>query len=124
MSAKTEELRKYELMVVVKALLPDDVRIKSLESVKSIIADNGGAIKSTDIWGKKYLAYKIDGHNEGYYVVYEVELPPASLNEVNKSLNLQSELLRFIIVTADGEIAGSASSKEGSVIAFDKDIKA
>ena len=110
-------------MVIVKALLPDDVRKKALDAVKKIIFEHKGAVKDTDIWGKKYLAYKIKGHSEGYYVVYKVELPAESVSEVNKELNLQPELLRYLLITDDEGVFSTKTGKKGSVIAFDKDIE-
>ncbi|MCD8545751.1 30S ribosomal protein S6 [Candidatus Woesebacteria bacterium] len=121
--APEQTLSKYEMMIVVKALLPDDVRNKTLDDVKKIIADKGGSIKDTDIWGKKYLAYKIQGHSEGYYVVYKIELPPEEVSEVNTELGRLADLLRFIVLK-DGEGQFETKvGKKGSVLAFDQDIK-
>lgn len=116
-------MRKYELMLIVKALLPDDVRNKALDSVKKIVSDNGGAVRDTDIWGKKYLAYKIQGHAEGYYVVYKLELPEEKAEEVRGLLQHQPELLRFVLLN-DGEGEFSVKvGKKGDVLAFDTEIK-
>ena len=116
-------LQKYELMIIVKALLPDDVRNKTLDEVKQIVSDNDGIVKDTDIWGKKYLAYKIEGHNEGYYVVYKLELPKESISKINKKLGMQSELLRYLLIK-DGEGKFTTKvGKKGEVLAFDTDIK-
>jgi ribosomal protein S6 len=67
--------------------------------------------------------YKIQGHAEGYYVVYKLELPEDKAEEIRKELNHQPELLRFMLLK-DGEGEFSVKvGKKGGVLAFDTDIK-
>lgn len=88
----------YELMVVSKPLLPDDVRKSLHKEVVKLTKRLDGEIKDTDVWGKRYLAYEINGHKEGYYILYLLELDPSEVNEFTRVLNLKQELLRFMFV--------------------------
>lgn len=92
---KTE---KYEFMGIIKPFLPEDVRIKLLDKIKGTVAQNGGKITKEDIWGKRHLAYPIKGHEEGYYFVFNVELPSKGLALVNREYRLIGDLLRYILL--------------------------
>jgi small subunit ribosomal protein S6 len=104
-----EELKRYELMVIFKPLLPDDVRKEAHKNIVELAERVGGEVKEADVWGKRYLAYKIDGHEEGYYIVYEMDLPSSEVNEVRKRLGNVGEVLRYMISRIDS--AAEAKTK-------------
>ncbi len=90
--------RFYELVVVFKPFLPDKVRLEADAKVEKIIEDVGGSVKNKAIWGKRFLAYAIKGHKEGYYILYYISLPSDKTKEVEKHLNRHSEVLRFLMI--------------------------
>lgn len=104
----------YEMMVILKPLLPDDVRKAIHKSIVKSITDMGGEVKDVDVWGKRYLAYKIKGHNEGYYIVYDFELASNHIEELSRQFKLKPEIIRFMIVTVDNpeEIGKSLKKKQ------------
>ncbi len=94
-------LKNYELMVVLKPLLPDDFRKEIHKELVDMVKGFGGEVVDVDVWGKRYLSYKIKGHNEGYYMVYEFKSTPESIAEVKRKLQLKQEVLRFMVVGVD-----------------------
>lgn len=95
-----KKMRNYEMMVVLKPLLPDDLR-KSIHKEFVSMIEKNGEVLDVDVWGKRYLAYKIQGHNEGYYIVYDFKSSPDVINEMKRILQLRQEILRFMIVEVD-----------------------
>ena len=93
-----KQLATYELMMALKPLLPDDVRKVIHKDVLDLVKAGKGKVIDTDVWGKRYLAYKIQGHNEGYYLLYQLELDSTSISEMKRKLELKQEILRFMIV--------------------------
>lgn len=91
----------YEMMVIFKPLLPDDVRRGSHKAIIDIVRNFGGEVTNADVWGKRYLAYKIQSHEEGYYIVYEFFLPQEGVHEVEAEIRRISEVLRFLITRID-----------------------
>lgn len=102
------------MMVALKPLLPDDVRKSVHKEFVQMIEGNGGEILDVDVWGKRYLAYKINGHNEGYYIVYDFKAFPAEITEMKRQLELRQEILRYMIVEVDNpeEIGKRIKKKE------------
>lgn len=91
----------YELLVILKPLLPDDVRKAIHKGISKTITDMKGEVKDVDVWGKRYLAYKIKGHNEGYYIVYLIDLPSDQVEEFSRQLRLKQEVIRFLVTKLD-----------------------
>jgi small subunit ribosomal protein S6 len=98
---REKKMRNYEMMVVLKPLLPDDLRKSIHKEFMDMMEQEGGEVLDVDVWGKRYLAYKIAGHNEGYYIVYDYKGSPEVINEMKRQLQLKPEILRFMIVEVD-----------------------
>lgn len=94
-------MKDYEMMMVLKSLLPDDVRKAMHKDFLELVKEQGGEVVDADVWGKRYLAYKIKGHNEGYYILYNFKLAPSKLAEIRRLLELKTEILRYLIVESD-----------------------
>jgi ribosomal protein S6 len=44
------------------------------------------------------LAYNIKKHEEGYYIVYKLNLDPSHSDVFQKELKLMNDILRFILI--------------------------
>jgi small subunit ribosomal protein S6 len=93
-------MAQYEIAVLYHPDLEVDLT-KAEDRVKKIVADNGGAITTTDNWGKRKLAYDIKGNEHAVYVVYTVELPGEGVQRVESTLNITDEVIRFLITKPD-----------------------
>ncbi|KUK67617.1 MAG: 30S ribosomal protein S6 [candidate division WS6 bacterium 36_33] len=93
-----KKLKNYEMMVALKPLLPDDLRKELHKEFVDMVQDDGGEVLDVDVWGKRYLAYKINGHNEGYYIIYNFKVSPSKIAEIKRQMQLKQEILRFMVV--------------------------
>src|SRR5581483_7606697 len=96
-----ENVRDYELMIVVRPDI-DDSQVKgAAERVQSLVTQRGGEITNVQQWGKRRLAYRIQHHAEGMYFVYRVRMEGDAAAEIEHELNLDEQVLRFIVVHLD-----------------------
>ena len=121
---KSSELPHYELLCLFSNKFSETEVEPIKASVVKIINDQGGKITLEDYWGKKKLAYRVDGFRNGYYYLLEFDLEQGSkLNEITNRLRLSKDVLRHQVIkkhqkTAD-EIA--EDSKIAAKIAARKD---
>jgi small subunit ribosomal protein S6 len=94
-------MRTYELMLIVRADLPEDDLAAQLETVKGWIETNGGEIIEANHWGTRRLAYEIKDQRDGYYVVYTLDLPSAAPVELERVMGISENVLRYMITRAD-----------------------
>jgi small subunit ribosomal protein S6 len=94
-------LKNYEMMAILKPLLPDDVRKSVHKGIVELVGELGGTVLDVDAWGKRYLAYKIKGHKEGYYLVYLFTLESENVKEMKRKMRLNPEVIRSLIITVD-----------------------
>lgn len=93
-------MKEYELTVLIHPDLETDLDAP-LSVVRKLVTDNGGKVVSEDAWGKKKLAYKINGQDFAVYHYMEVELPADAPLKISNTLNITDGVLRYLLVKAD-----------------------
>lgn len=88
-------------MVILKPLLPEDIRAIIQKKLDKLVKDSKGTINSTDSWGKRHLAYPIKKHEEGYYIVYQLTLDSDRVDNFQKELKLMNDILRFLLINLE-----------------------
>lgn len=96
-NVKEQCMHKYELVVLFKPLLFEDLKNGAISKINSFISKAKGNMTETDNIGKKLLAYPIKDFKEGYYVEYSVEIDSAKAKELERELNLEQDVLRFLL---------------------------
>lgn len=95
---ETTATRKYELFLVFQPTLTDKEVRKALDAVRDL-ATRHGSIIHEQIWGRRDLYYKIEGHEKGVYAVLCFEFEPAMLADLRAELGLHTVLLRYNLRT-------------------------
>lgn len=85
-------------MVILKPLLPEDIRSGIQKRIEKHIKDAKGEVTSMDVWGKRHLAYPIKKHDEGYYLVYKLTLSAEHSDKFQAELKLMNDILRFLLI--------------------------
>lgn len=94
--------RDYELTFVTR-VQEDDESLKAIvDKVRGWIDAGGGQVIKVDQWGRRRLAYPIDKQREGVYIFMQVQLEPANVKAIERNLELSENILRYLIVRADG----------------------
>lgn len=81
---------------------------EKLERFHGLLAgEQGGEITALDHWGKRQLAYEVEGQTSGHYVVAHFKAEPAVLPEFERILKLDDEVLRYLVVINEGELSST-----------------
>lgn len=93
--------RTYECVLVLDPGLDAEKITGQLERFQEQILHHGGLIRKWDRWGKKRLAYEINGKQYGYYVVVVFDLDPAAVKPMDRYARLNQLILRHLIVLVE-----------------------
>jgi len=91
-------MRPYEIVVVVRADLSESDMTAQVESIKGWVTTREGTITQVDHWGRRRLAYPVARQRDGYYVLIKADLPATAPKEIERSLRLTENILRFLVV--------------------------
>ena len=94
-------MNKYELVVVVNAVIEDDARAAVIEKAKDLITRFGGTISGVDEWGKKRLAYEIQKMNDGFYYFIKFEAETTAIAEIESQMRIRDNVLRYLCVKVE-----------------------
>lgn len=94
-------MRKYETIYVIDPALEEDATKALIERFSNLIESQGGEIEEIDEWGRRKLAYPIEDHNEGYYVLVKFNAEPDLPEELDRVYRITDEILRYLIIKDD-----------------------
>jgi small subunit ribosomal protein S6 len=100
---RERDVREYEIVYIFDSVLIEDQIAQKLDRYHRHIVDGGGEVTAVDHWGKRQLAYPIRKKTTGYYVVVQFTAPTDGLPEMERTLKLDEDLLRYLVVLSEGE---------------------
>lgn len=90
-------MREYEVLFILPAEADESAVTGVTDRITKVIGE-GGAVGNVDRWGRRRLAYEIDRQSEGYYVVAQFTADPSVITELERTLKLADEVIRFKVV--------------------------
>ena len=94
-------MRDYELAFIVQPNLADEGVTEVVDKVSRYVKAVDGEVASVDVWGRRTLAYPIDRHREGTYILLRAKMSPSSIAELERNLKLSEEIIRYLLIKAD-----------------------
>jgi small subunit ribosomal protein S6 len=73
----------------------------AIERVTNAVTSRGGEIVDVNQWGRRRLAYPINRHTEGNYVVTQIKLDPARAHELESGFMISEEIIRHLLIRKD-----------------------
>lgn len=89
--------KKYELVFIVSPENTEKEAASAAQKIKDSIKKSGGTLTFEDFWGKRDFAYKIAKFSNGYYFLCEFEFNPLKIEEFEKELLIDKNVLRHLI---------------------------
>ena len=91
-------MRRYELMLILRPDVADDRTKTIFERTARSITEQGGTILKDVAWGRRRMAYEIDGVRDGVYQIIVFEAPASAVAEVERVLLITEEVLRHLVI--------------------------
>ncbi len=91
----------YETVFIARQDL-SDAQVKAItEAAEQVIKDGKGKVLKTESWGLRTLAYKINKNKKGHYVLIESDSPAPAVIEMERTLRLNEEVVRYMTIKLD-----------------------
>jgi len=94
-------LRTYEALYIAKPELKDDEIQTIATEVENMVGAAGGSIVRSEIWGKRRLAYEVDGLTEGAYILLRFQSPATFVAKLENYFRLTETIVRYLTVHFD-----------------------
>src|ERR1043165_8727270 len=91
----------YEHMLIAR----QDISAQAVDALathlKTIIETEGGKVEKQEYWGLRSLAYRIKKNRKGHYVLLNINAPSNAVQELERQLKINEDVLRFLTVKVD-----------------------
>ena len=95
-------MRRYEVAIILAPTLTDTEVDQSIETFQKVAEEREAQIASVDNWGRRKLAYPINKHNEGIYIILTLEEPAAeTVTELERRFRVTESVIRFLTIRVD-----------------------
>lgn len=91
-------MHQYDLNIILNPSLSE----AQLQTEKDVIGAQLERVQAeligADEWGMKRLAYPIEKHSEGYYLIYKLSMPAEAPKALETNLRLRDNIMRALVV--------------------------
>lgn len=91
-------MHRYETLFILHPDLPEAQVRETIDRVRRLIEGMQGQLGEVQDWGMRELAYPIQKQPRGTYVLVQYAARPEVVKELERTLKLADEVLRFISV--------------------------
>ena len=84
-----------------------------IETIAGVIAEQGGQVTKREYWGLKNLAYRIRKNRKGHYALLNIDAPPAAVAEMERTMRINEDVLRFLTVRVEALEEGPSVAMQG-----------
>src|SRR5215813_2644658 len=71
------------------------------EQFANLIAEQGGKVTKKEQWGLRNIAYRINKNRKGHYVLMNIEAPAAAISELERTMRINEDVLRYLTIRVD-----------------------
>ena len=119
-------MNKYEAVIILNPNLSTKVG-DFLKDFEKLLKDNSFSIVKTEDIGRRQLAYSINNHNKGHYIIFNLEGDPSKLLEIETKIKYNESIIRhlFLVVKKHSEEDSSLfiESKNKKSDSANEDVK-
>ena len=102
---------KYELMYILSSAVSDNDAPTVSAEIDKFIQDQGGKLISTEMLGKKKLAYPIKKTRNGFYILETFNFEGPKIAQLENKIRSVDAIIRFIVVNIDEQERRAAKDK-------------
>lgn len=90
-------MKAYELLYFVAPSIDEESRIAVMKRIETALAEGNGVVDNVDNWGKRKLAYEINGLTDGDYTLIDFHAEPSNIAD-DRVLRISDAVVRHMIV--------------------------
>ena len=94
-------MRHYEIVFLVHPDQSDQVP-GMVERYQALIERDGGKVHRLEDWGRRQLSFLVGKVHKAHYVMMNVEINQATLDELNSAFRFNDAVLRNLVMSKDG----------------------
>jgi small subunit ribosomal protein S6 len=91
----------YECVLIARQDISNTQVEGLLDTFAAVITEQGGSVTKREYWGLKNLTYRMKKNRKGHYALMNIDAPAASVKEMERTMRINEDVLRFLTVRVD-----------------------
>lgn len=91
-------IANYETVFITEPDITNEQVDQLVSKIKQTISAKSGSLTAEDRWGRRRLAYPIQGHREGFYSVLTYTAEGAVVNDLEHLFRVTDSILRHLTI--------------------------
>ena len=85
-----------------------------------LVTGLGGTVSKKEYWGLRSLTYRIKKNRKGHYTLLNLDAPPAAVKELERTMSINEDIIRFLTVRVDALEEGPSAVMQRSADKADR----
>ena len=90
-------MNKYEAVIILNPNLSNKME-SFMKDFDSLLSDNSFNILKKEDVGRRQLAYSINNHNKGHYLLFNLEGDPSKLIDIENKIKYNESIIRHLFI--------------------------
>jgi small subunit ribosomal protein S6 len=99
----------YEHVLLVRQDATPQAVDELVEQMKGVLEAGGGSVGKVENWGLRSLAYRMNKNRKAHYALLNITAPPAAVQEMERQLKINEDVLRFLTLKVDAHEDGPSA---------------
>jgi small subunit ribosomal protein S6 len=79
-----------------------------------LVTAQGGTVSKKEYWGLRSLAFRMKKNRKGHYTLLNIDGPPAAVKELERTMSINEDIIRFLTVRVDALEEGPSAVMQRS----------
>ncbi|MDA8169262.1 MAG: 30S ribosomal protein S6 [Nitrospiraceae bacterium] len=93
----------YENSVILDETLSEEGLRQAIEKIKSVMQEAGAQVIKADEWGVRKLAYELNKHKKGFYVLFLFKAPSSAIKKLEELYKVFDPVMKFMVIKLEGK---------------------
>jgi len=88
----------YETTYILNPSLEEEQLTRLQEKYTEYVTKNGGEIINVENWGKRKLAYEVNGNTEGVYIIMKFSSQTQVAENLRRDMRLSDDVVKAMVI--------------------------
>jgi len=91
----------YESVVIARQDISATQVEALMDQMTTVLSELGAEVKKREMWGLRNLSYRVKKNRKGHYVLLNIDGPSTAVDEYERQMRLNEDILRYMTVRVD-----------------------
>ncbi|KJR43446.1 Ribosomal protein S6 [Candidatus Magnetoovum chiemensis] len=88
----------YENIVILDASVDEETIVKTENKIRDVVEKDAGQLLQLERWGRRKLAYMLNKHEAGYYILFIFKAPSTTISTLEGFYKVYEHIFKSMVI--------------------------